>query len=129
MDYVTVNVRQPPLDAVVVKAQALVIEPERVENGRVEIIHRRHILDRLVAEVVGSTVDIAGLYAAPCHPDTEGMGVVVTTKEFGTASFFVHGGTPELATPDDEGFFEETTLFEVSEECRDRLVGLFTFFG
>lgn len=109
--------------------EPFVVNAHEVHDGGLQVVDVDAVFYTAIAEVVGSTVDIAGLYAAPCHPDTEGMGVVVTTKEFGTASFFVHGGTPELATPDDEGFFEETTLFEVSEECRDRLVGLFTFFG
>ena len=50
------HVGQPSLDAVVVEAEPLVIQPEQVQDGRVQIVDRRHRVDGAVAELVGRPV-------------------------------------------------------------------------
>src|SRR5438067_171906 len=52
LDNFPVDVGQPPLDAVVVERQLLVVQPEQVQDRRVQVVDRRHVIDRLVAELV-----------------------------------------------------------------------------
>ena len=47
-----VDIGQPPLDAVVIKAQPLVIHAEQMQQRRVQIINGRDVLDCFVAELV-----------------------------------------------------------------------------
>ena len=59
-DQVSLDVGQPPLDAVVVEGQLLVIEPKQVQDGRIEIVQRVDVLDRLLPELVCDAVADAG---------------------------------------------------------------------
>src|SRR4051812_32758313 len=109
-----VHVRQAALDAVVVVAQALVIEAEEVEDGRVEVVDGRDPLDRLVAEVVGGAEAEAALHAGAGEPDGESVRVVVAA-----AGPFLEGGHPaEFGRPDDERVVEQAPPLEVADECR-----------
>ena len=53
---VPVHVGEAALDAVVVEAEALVIEAEQVEHGGVEVVDGGHVLHGLVAEVIRRAV-------------------------------------------------------------------------
>jgi hypothetical protein len=53
LDDVPVHIGQPALDAVVVVAQPLVIESEEMQDGRVQVVNRADVFDRLMAEFVG----------------------------------------------------------------------------
>ena len=60
-DHLPVNIGQPPLDPIVVKRQLLVVQAQQVQDGGVEIMHRRHILHRLVPELVRRAITEARL--------------------------------------------------------------------
>src|SRR5688572_12345544 len=75
--HAAVHVRQPALDAVVVEGQALVVDAEQVEHRGVQVVDRSHVLDSLVAEVVGGAEAEAALYAGAGEPDREALWVVV----------------------------------------------------
>ena len=70
------HVGQATLDAVVVVAQALVIESEQVQERGVEIVNGRDILHRLVAELIRGSVAETALYARAREPDGEPLRVV-----------------------------------------------------
>ncbi len=51
-----VDVGQAPLEAVVVVAEALVVEADQVEDGGVEVVDFRRVLLRLETELVAGAV-------------------------------------------------------------------------
>ena len=57
------HIREPALDAVVVKTQPLVIEAEQVEDRRVEVVDRRDVFRGLVAELIRCAVAERALHA------------------------------------------------------------------
>ncbi len=105
--------------AVVVKAEALVVEAEQVQDGGVEVVNRGDVFHRLVAELVGRAVAEAVLHAGSGEPRGEAGGVVIATAR---ASSLESGHAAELGAPDDERVVEQTALLEVSEERGGRLV-------
>src|SRR5262245_28516416 len=76
---VPVNVSQPeiaPLEAI---RQSLVVDPQAVEQRRVEVVNVNGLIDDVVAEVVGFAVDDARLYAAAGQPHREIARVMVAS--------------------------------------------------
>lgn len=55
-NHFSVHIRQAALDSVVIVSEALMVQPEKVQKGGVQVIEGRGILDRLVAELVGRAV-------------------------------------------------------------------------
>ncbi len=49
VDDIAFDVCQSPLDAVVHVGQTLMIEPEQVQDGRIEIVERPNVLDRFLS--------------------------------------------------------------------------------
>src|SRR5262245_14964921 len=44
LDHVPVYVREPAVDAVVTHRQPLVVDPQEVQDGRVDVVHLRRLL-------------------------------------------------------------------------------------
>ena len=61
------------------KSQSLVVEPERVQQSRVEIAHTHFVDDGAVTDLVGFPMVDAAFYSAAGEPGGEGVGVVIAT--------------------------------------------------
>ena len=95
------------------KVEALEVEAEQVEDRGVEVGDVAAVGDGVVAEVVGGAVGLAALDPAAGEPDGEAVGVMVA------AVLALGAGSPaELATPDDQGLFEQAALLQVGEQTR-----------
>lgn len=55
-DPFALDVRQPPLQAVVLKAQSVEVEDGEVKDGRFEMIQRMDGVDRLLTKLIGAAV-------------------------------------------------------------------------
>src|ERR1043165_518559 len=77
LNHLSMHVRQPPLDAVVVKAKALVIEAQEVEYRGVEIVNRGLVVQRLVAELVRGAVAESTFHPGAGQPHGETLWVMV----------------------------------------------------
>lgn len=77
--HVPVHLGQTHILAIVPVCQARVINPEEVQDRRVEVVHAHLVLDRKVAELVRCTVGIAALDASASQPQSESIRVVVAT--------------------------------------------------
>ena len=62
---------RPPLDAVVVEGQPLVVQAEQSQDGGVEIVDAGRVLGRLVADLVGGAVSEPLLQPCAGHPAGE----------------------------------------------------------
>lgn len=77
MNHVAVHIGETAFDAVVIVAQALVIEPQQMQHRRVQIVDRADVLRRAVTEFVGRAVAVAMLDAGARQPHREAVGIVV----------------------------------------------------
>ena len=100
---------QALVESAVVVGQLFVVEAHEVEDGGVEVADVVSVDDGLVAKFVGLTVVRSGVDAAASHPIGEALGVVVAA----TVAALIDWLPPEFASPDDEGFLEQTALLEV----------------
>ena len=68
------------VEALIGKAESMGVEADLMEYGGLEIADADGVLGNIVANVVCLSID-TGLYACPCHPHGEGMGMMVSTVE------------------------------------------------
>ena len=86
-----------------------------------EVLDLQTILDGFAAEFIGRAVTDSALDSTARHPGREAEAVVVAARALGILRCRL---TTELAAPDDEGFAEEPTLFEIRQQPGDREIGL-----
>lgn len=71
------HIRQPHISPVIRVRQLLVIHAHQMQNGRVQIIHRGTIFDRVQAVLVRRAVDRATLHSTASHPHREPLRIVI----------------------------------------------------
>ena len=111
MDDVAVDVGEAAVDAVLTDRELLMIDAHEVENGGVEVVAVGGAFGSLEGEVVALTIRGSGLDSGAGHPGDEGAAVVITAVRS-----LSEGGTAEFGGPDEEGVFEEATLFKILKE-------------
>src|SRR6266545_7729924 len=97
IDYQSVNVRQPkiaPLEAI---SQLLVIESEKLQDRRVQVVDVYAVFDSVEAELVGAADRDAGFDPAAREPHRECVGMMITA----VVGSLRHRRSPEFAAPDD----------------------------
>ena len=75
------HVRQPEVSARVAEGEALVVETEEVEDGRLQVVDVDGIHLRLEAELVRRVIDGAAFHAAAREPGREAVVVVVAAVD------------------------------------------------
>ncbi len=108
--------------AVVRVHEAVGIQAEQVQKGRVLVVVGYHVLDRVMAEVIRSTVDAAAFDPAAGEPGAEAVRVVVAPRivpvDLGDRE------SAHLAAPVHHGRVEPSAPLEVGDQRRGRPVCL-----
>src|SRR5579871_5631727 len=79
--HLPVNVGQPEVSSGITVRELLVIEPEKPQNGRVEVVHVDRIFCRLETRFIRSAVNIPALYPSTGEPHGEAIIVMVAAVE------------------------------------------------
>lgn len=104
-------------------------ESEKVQDGCVKVADVKGILNDVVREVVGLTVDGSAFGAATGHPHRKATGMVVAAiVGFGESTLRVNSAA-EFTTPDNEGVFKHAALLEVFDEGVTGLVNVLALAG
>src|SRR5689334_10469692 len=108
------HVSEPELASLEAEGQPLVIDPEQMQDRRLEIVHVHRILHDIEREVVGLAVAESGLHPAARHPEGEGVGMMIAAPALGVVDVALEKrGAAEFTAPDDEGVVEQTAPLEV----------------
>ncbi len=75
LHHTPVDIREPIIAPIVAEREPLVIEPEQMQQRRVQIVHVDFILHRAVAKFIRRPVFDAGLHAAAREPDAKSAGL------------------------------------------------------
>src|SRR5262249_516588 len=111
--------REPIVATRVTEGELRVIEAERVQDGRVEIMHVAFFLHDAEAEVVGLPVRNAALYTTTGEPTRKGAIVVAATlRPFAT------GRPPELGGKADERILQQPATLQIRQQARHRFIDL-----
>ena len=101
LDHFAGNIGQPVTSAVVVIGQSLVVEPEQVKNGGVQIVHADAIFNGFVANLICLPVTNSSLDPRAGHPLQESFRVVITSLPV-----LRNRHATKLATPNHKGGIE-----------------------
>src|SRR5262249_22333148 len=96
--------------------ESLMVESEKLEDCRVEVVDVHRILDDVVREIVGLAVDRAGPRATAGHPHREAARVMITAVILVAQAALGVNCPAEFASPDDECFIEQATSLQVLDQ-------------
>ena len=118
------HIGEAEISALEAVGEAFVIEAELMQNCRVQVMHVDGAVGDFVAEIVARAVNFSGFEASSGSPHRKCVDVVVASSGPAVADF-AHGSAAEFSTPDDDGVFEESALFQVENKGGGGLVDLF----
>lgn len=113
------HIAQPEIASAEEVGEVFGHDSELVLHGGPEIVDAEAVFDGVVAEIVSGAVAEAGLEAAAGDPEAEAVGIVVAT-----IAALSEWRAAKLAAEDDDGAFEKTACFEVTEQRGDGLIHL-----
>src|SRR4051794_40283143 len=96
--HLAVDIGEPAVGAVVVESDFFVVETKEMQDGRIEVVGRRHVNGGAAAEIVGGAVRDARLHAGTQHPHGEAVRVVIASLRFRLAGRHA----PEFGRPENE---------------------------
>ena len=97
--------------------QAAVVQSQLVQQGRVKIRDVVAIFDGVEPDFVGRPMHDSSANTPAGHPDRESIRMMISSiGSFGT------GSASEFCGPDDDGFVEQSTLFQVLQQGSDGLI-------
>src|SRR5207253_3423784 len=100
--HAAVDVGQPVVAPAVAVGQPLMVQPEQVQDGGMQVMDMDLVMDRVPTELVGSAVCEAAPDSAASKPHGEAEGVMVAA-----VPFLGHRCPPELPAPDHQGILQE----------------------
>lgn len=74
------DIGEAVVTALGVKGEAFVIEAHEVEHGGLHIVDVNGIFHDIEAELIGGTDCLTAFDTAACHPDGEGLRVVIAPE-------------------------------------------------
>ena len=98
------------------------IDAERVQDRRLQIVDGHRIGHDVVAEVVGLAQHDAALHAAAGHPHAEVSRMMIAPVVHVGQLALAEDRPPELSTPHDQRVVEQAALLQVRDERRRRLI-------
>ena len=101
--------------------ESSMVEAEKVQDRRLEVVRSDNVLHRAVADFVSGSERLATLNSAAGKPDREALAVVVAPCA-GVEIALADRQPADLAAPVDEGRFQEAALLEVAHQGRGRPV-------
>src|SRR4051794_14211175 len=88
-----------------------------MQNGRVNVMYMRAILDRTQPNLIRCTDHLAAFDTAARHPDREAPWIMVTTF-----TLLIKWGPAKLTAPHHQRGIEQTTCFQIRQQTGNRLV-------
>ena len=116
------HICQPKLPALVGVCETFVIEAKAIKNCRLKVVNVDLVLNDVKSHVIGCAVSQAGLDSAACHPECEGLRMMIAPEASAQRHIaFHHRRAAKFAAPDHESLVEKSALFEVLDQCGGRL--------
>src|SRR5690606_37670673 len=111
------------------KRQPLMIKSEKMQYRRVKVIYMNGVADNIISKLIRFSVGQSGLDASSGHPNGEATRMMVASVILVTQIALAIIGAPELTAPNDEGLLQQSTLFEIHDQCCRRAVNILCLQG
>ena len=83
-----------------------------------QVVHVHASLHCMVAKLIGGSIGKTGFHTRPSQPNREASGIVIAA----CAVAFRIGCSAKLAAKPNQSVFEQSSLFQVSQQGRNRLI-------
>ena len=100
-----------------------------MQDCRLEVVDVHLVLGCKVSEFIGFSIRQATFNATTRHPDAHAVWVMVATEIRRVISFLIHRCPAKFSAPDNECLVKKSPLFEIAQECMDRLIDFFALLG
>src|SRR3954467_9642123 len=91
--------------------QLQMIQPQRMQERRMQIVNANRVLRRFPPEFICAAMDVSLLKSAACDPKRERLPIVIAP-----VLALRNGKPPKLAGPEHDGRIEQASLLEVHDE-------------
>ena len=118
-------VHQGPGSVIGIEVESVGIQAEQVQQGGMVIKMVHHILDRLVSEFIGRTVNVASLKTTSGDPHTEAIRIVIAADSRGIGIVFDDGQAAHFTAPMNDGRIEHPALFQILDQRGRWYIDLF----
>ena len=98
--------------------ETLVVDPHKVQDGRMEIMHVDFVLDRQLPELIGLTVSLSGPDPTPGEPYGKPTRIMIPASPI----LFGIGLPTEFTAEPNQGIFQESATVQVREQAGDGLI-------
>ena len=122
------HVSETEVATLVFEREPFVVDPEKVLEGGMQVMHVHAVLDDIVAVVVGYPVRVARAHSTAGHPHGEAARVMVPAEVIGGHLALAVVGAAEFAAPDNKGIIEHAAHFQILNEGGGRLVSFLGLF-
>ena len=112
------HVRQSPFDTIVVIAKTLVIQSQQMQNRGMQVINRGDLFHGTMAKIISRPVTERRLNSCTSQSGREAGRIVVPT----TGTLLESGHPSKFCAPHNQRILQQTSLFEVAEQSRCRLI-------
>ncbi len=123
LHHFSVHIGEAVIASLEPERQLGVIETQKLQNGRVQIVYVNAIFGRVEAELIRLAERDSGFDATAGQPHGEAIRVMVAA----VVAALNHRRAAEFTAPDDERRIEQTALFQVTDQGGRWLIRLFAF--
>src|SRR4051812_34947886 len=104
---------QPKITSLKAERKFFMIQSQKMQHGRVEIVNVHRIFHRVEAELIRLTNTLAGLHSTAGHPHGEGIDMMIPP---GGITIFSHGSAAEFTPPNNEGRIQQAARFKIFDK-------------
>ena len=105
------------------------VDAHQVHDGCLEIMNMNAVRCDIISDIVGLSVGEACFNSTARHPISKTAGMMVTAVGRIPKLTLTVSGSSKLASPDHQGVFQHTSLFEVMDKCGLRLIDVVALFS
>src|SRR5262245_13000973 len=116
------NIRQAEFTPLELKGEPGMVHTQAMQDRGVQVVHVHRVARDVIAEVIRLTDAQSRLNAATREPDCEAARVMVAPVIVCRELTLAVDRAPEFATPHDQRILEQSSLFQILDQRRCRLI-------
>src|SRR5262245_41279988 len=120
---------EPLIEAQMAYGEALVIEPQKLQDRRVPVAQMNGVFDDVIREVVGLAVNHAAFDAAAAHPDRKAPRVMVASVILLGEPALRINRPAKFAAPNDQRLVQQPALLQILHQAVTGLINVAALIG
>ena len=106
-----VHVGQSEVAALVLIGEAFVVDPEKMHQSSVKVMHMHSVLLEIVSIFISDAMAVARIHTPTGHPSSKATRVMIPTKIRFSHLALAIVGAPKFTSPNNKRVFQKTARF------------------